>query len=326
MDVAQTQVRTVRVVDVVAEECQRLFHHFLETFKENDVLKYVEAANALKQLEKNTLSVNFTDIIVSDTKLSGLIQDEFYRLYPSLCAATKNFVNDHVPDTQNSGRDFYVSFTDVPSLHRMRDLTASQLGRLIKVRAQVVRAHPVHPELLMGTFRCSECRIVIRNVEQPFKYTQPTVCFNPQCGNRLKFELLTNESKFVDFQKVRVQETQSELPRGSIPRSLEVILRADTVDLAQPGDRCEFIGTLIVIPDVGQLATPGDRSLEAKPLRGRDNQEIGGVTGLKALGVRELSYRTAFLACTVIPSNGRYLPSDDLEEADAVSYEALSKD
>lgn len=55
---------------------------------------------------------------------------------------------------------------------RMRDLTASQLGRLIKVRAQVVRAHPIHPELLMGTFRCSECKIVIRNVEQPFKYTQ----------------------------------------------------------------------------------------------------------------------------------------------------------
>ncbi|VDO63690.1 unnamed protein product [Schistosoma margrebowiei] len=257
-------------------------------FKENDVLKYVEAANGLKQLEKNTLSVTFTDII-----------PYFKRLYPALCSATKNFVNDHVPDTQNSGRDFYVSFTDVPNL------TASQLGRLIKVRAQVVRAHPIHPELLMGTFRCSECKIVIRNVEQPFKYTQPTVCFNPQCGNRLKFELLTNESKFVDFQKVRVQETQSELPRGSIPRNLEVILRADTVDLAQPGDRCEFIGTLIVIPDVGQLATPGDRSLEGKPLRGRDNQEVGGVTGLKALGVRELSYRTAFLACTVIPSNGR---------------------
>ena len=27
-----------------------------------------------------------------------------------------------------------------------------------------------------------------------------------------------NKSKFVDFQKVRIQETQSELPRGSIPR------------------------------------------------------------------------------------------------------------
>ena len=27
-----------------------------------------------------------------------------------------------------------------------------------------------------------------------------------------------NKSKFVDFQKVRIQETQAELPRGSIPR------------------------------------------------------------------------------------------------------------
>ncbi|KAF6768896.1 hypothetical protein AHF37_12691 [Paragonimus kellicotti] len=63
-----------------------------------------------------------------------------------------------------------------------------------------------------------ECKIIMRNVEQPFKYTLPSVCFNPQCANRVKFELLTNESKFVDFQKVRVQETQAELPRGSIPR------------------------------------------------------------------------------------------------------------
>lgn len=38
---------------------------------------------------------------------------------------------------------------------------------------------------------------------------------------------------------------------------MEILLRADAVELAQPGDRCEFIGTLIVVPDVSQLATPG---------------------------------------------------------------------
>ena len=57
----------------------------------------------------------------------------------------------------------------------MRELTAAQIGRLIKIRAQVVRSHPVHPELLLGAFRCMECRVVMRGVEQPFKYTQ--VCF-----------------------------------------------------------------------------------------------------------------------------------------------------
>jgi len=30
------------------------------------------------------------------------------------------------------------------------------------------------------------------------------------------------------------------------------------VDKAQPGDRCDFIGTLIVVPDVAQLQTAGN--------------------------------------------------------------------
>lgn len=129
---------------------------------------------------------------------------------------------------------------------------------------------------------------------------QPTICRNPVCANRKRFMLDTNKSRFVDFQKVRIQETQAELPRGSIPRryvtfssliylvilnscdwllyhqfylwlhtwmyhslwfcycySVEVILRAEAVELSQAGDKCDFTGTLIVVPDVAQLAMPG---------------------------------------------------------------------
>lgn len=64
--------------------------------------------------------------------------------------------------------------------------------------------------------------------------------------------------------QVRIQETQAELPRGSIPRSLEIVLRAEAVETAQAGDRCDFTGTLIVVPDVSQLRTPGVFSL-ARP-------------------------------------------------------------
>ncbi|VUZ50720.1 unnamed protein product [Hymenolepis diminuta] len=326
MDVAQAQIRTIHVPDLVGEECQRKFLSFLESFKDEgeDVFKYAEKAKEMKKLERSTLSVSFNDLLMHDSHLASLIEDEYFRLYPYICNAVKNFINDHVPDTQNSGRDFYIGFTDVSVLHRIRELNAHQLGRLVKIRAQVVRSHPVHPELTLGTFKCEECGTIIHNVEQQFKYTQPSVCFNPQCSNRVKFELITNGSKFVDFQKVRVQETQAEVLRGSIPRSMEILLRSDTVELAQPGDRCEFIGTLIVVPDVGQLATPGTRTLERKGTRTIDGQE-SGVSGLKDLGVRELTYKTAFFACSVFPANGRYLPSDDLECADGVSYEALSK-
>jgi hypothetical protein len=40
-----------------------------------------------------------------------------------------------------------------------------------------------------------------------------------------------NKSKFVDFQKVRVQETQAELPRGCIPRRYCLQQRYSRVDV-----------------------------------------------------------------------------------------------
>ena len=39
--------------------------------------------------------------------------------------------------------------------------------------------------------------------------------------------------------------------------SVEVILRAEAVEHAQAGDKCDFTGTLIVVPDIAQLSTPG---------------------------------------------------------------------
>ena len=65
------------------------------------------------------------------------------------------------------------------------------------------------------------------------------------------------DSYFVDFQRLRIQETQEELPLGSVPRNIDVIIRGEAVETAQPGDHCDFIGTLIVIPDVSMLSTPG---------------------------------------------------------------------
>ena len=93
------------------------------------------------------------------------------------------------------------------------------------------------------------------------------------------------------------------MPRGCIPRSLEVILRNECVERTQAGDRCEFIGTLIVVPDVTQLATSGVRAETSSRVNGSDDNE--GVSGLKALGVRELTYRMAFLAYHVAPCNAK---------------------
>lgn len=86
---------------------------------------------------------------------------------------------------------------------RIRELTTLRIGSLVRISGQVVRTHPVHPELVSGTFLCLDCQSVIKDVEQQFKYTQPSICRNPVCNNRRRFLLDTNKSKFIDFQKVR---------------------------------------------------------------------------------------------------------------------------
>ncbi|KAF2985058.1 hypothetical protein EK904_012657 [Melospiza melodia maxima] len=267
-------------------------------------VKYLRDAEELIRPERNTLIVSFADLEQFNQQLSTTIQEEFYRVYPYLCRATKAFARDHgnVP----ANKDFYVAFQDLPTRHKIRELTSAKIGSLLRISGQVVRTHPVHPELVSGTFLCLDCQTVIKDVEQQFKYTQPNICRNPVCANRRRFLLDTNKSRFVDFQKVRIQETQGELPRGSIPRSLEVILRAEAVESAQAGDKCDFTGSLIVVPDVSQLATPGLRAETGSRVTGTEGYETEGIRGLRALGVRELSYKLVFLACYVAPTNPQF--------------------
>ncbi|KAG5318172.1 MCM6 factor, partial [Acromyrmex heyeri] len=302
MDAAPQQAILARVRDEVGVKCQKLFQDFLERFKEFEVVKYLEPAKELISPERCTLEVSFDDTEAYNQMLATTIIEEYYRVYPYLCQAVSNFVKDvgNLP----KDKECYVSFTDVPVRHKLRELNTSLLGTLTRISGQVVRTHPVHPELVLGTFICMDCNGYIKNVEQQFR----------------RFLLDVDNSIFVDFQKVRIQETQAELPRGSIPRSLEIILRSEIVETVQAGDRYDFTGTLIVVPDVGALTLPSAKA-EIGP-RTRNNEQREGVTGLKALGVRELTYKMAFLACSVTNTSARFGGTDAMEE---ISQEAMKK-
>jgi DNA replication licensing factor MCM6 len=118
-------------------------------------------------------------------------------------------------------------------------------------------------------------------------------------------------TEFVDWQKLRVQENANEIPPGSMPRSIDVILRNEMVERAKAGDKCVFTGSLVVIPDGSALARAGEAAQARKGGNGRGGGGAadaatgggGGVRGLSALGVKELTYKTCFVACTVLPAD-----------------------
>merc|ERR1719376_1663846 len=221
-------------------------------------------------MENNTLDISWPDVQNYNEQLAAAISEEYYRFYPYLCRALKEFSLQHHSEIQKN-KDIFVGFKDFNSKQKIRELRNTKVGSLLSICGQVVRTHPVHPEIVSATFTCLDCQTKISDVPQQFKYSLPTVCRNPQCGNRRKFILNPHKSKFVDFQKIRIQEIQSELPRGAVPRTLDVVVRAECVEKAQTA--------------VGE--------------KGGDKNNIEGIQGLKALGVRELTYKQAFLACHI---------------------------
>jgi DNA replication licensing factor MCM6 len=289
----------------------------------------------------STLYVDYTHLDShEDGILAKAIASEYYRFLPYMVRALHNVIAKYEPvyfrqhrqpnstvsgtETSNAGTStqdeslngmtsnqqtdklFALAFYNLPLISRIRQLRTTSIGQLLSISGTATRTSEVRPELSMATFICEACNTVIPSIEQTFKYTEPTQCPNTTCMNREGWRLDIRQSTFVDWQKVRIQENSSEIPTGSMPRTMDVILRGEMVDRAKAGEKCIFTGTVIVIPDVSQFRVPGVRpqAMRDTSNASRGNDAGGtGVSGLKALGVRDLTYRMSFLACMLSPDN-----------------------
>ncbi|PSR90617.1 MCM2/3/5 family-domain-containing protein [Coniella lustricola] len=301
---------------------------------------YVAQIHGMRVFSLSTFYVDFKHLQSwTDGTLADGIVDQYYRFLPYLTAALHNMIAKYEPAyfrehkqpttsstmttsgasnvgsqtqsgtasktvNQQTDKVFAIAFYNMPLVSRVRSLRAGNIGQLLSISGTVTRTSEVRPELSVATFVCEACRVVVPNVEQTFRYTEPTQCPNQTCNNRQAWQLDVRQSTFVDWQKVRIQENSSEIPTGSMPRTMDVILRGEIVDRAKAGEKCIFTGALIVVPDVSQLGLPGQHAQASRDDRNapRGGDAGGsGVSGLKTLGVRDLTYRLAFLACMVVP-------------------------
>ncbi|GAA5959122.1 hypothetical protein JCM3765_006348 [Sporobolomyces pararoseus] len=364
----QADVPPVR--DDTGEKVSEMFQGFLEAYNEQDpnalptssapassatngsnrVYYYQEQIKAMAEFQLTTLYVDYQHLLDSHDLLAKAVTQQYYRFLPYMRRSLQNLVkkyapeylysNSHVTSTAASGlavRQFNLAFYNLPLVEGIRDMRTDKIGKLSAISGTVTRTSEVRPELTFGSFICLMCKGVVRDVEQQFKYTEPSMCPNLTCSNQSAWKLSIEQSKFSDWQKVRIQENSNEIPTGSMPRSLDVILRAEIVERAKAGDKVIFTGTFIVVPDVAALGLPG---VNAEMLKENAGGRSGpgsmggnlGVSGLKSLGVKDLTYKTAFLACMATSAEARAnatnIRSDDagVEENRKEFLESLTKE
>ncbi len=141
------------------------------------------------------------------------------------------------------------------SFVEVRRLRHEHVDRLIKTSGIVKRATAVRPRLLEGVFRCKKCGALIREPQDALSRTirEPIECYKEQggCGKtkgQTSFDILPRLSRFVDMQTIQIQEEMEGLRGGAQPRSMQVILEDDLVDVVFPGDRVRISGILRAVP------------------------------------------------------------------------------
>ncbi len=239
------QIETVEIVN--------RFKKFLWNFVDRRTrsFKYRERLSQMAIMGRRSLVIDFSDITLFDRALAHFIEEQPDIAIEAASMAIKEIIEKENPDYAATVEKFYPRFRNLSRIIPIRELTSEYIGkmvaiegiltRLTKVSAKLVKARYQHldPEC-MAEFDYPEFGEIGERIEKP------SIC--PICGKGGKFNLLLHKSKFIDWQKIVVQEKPEEIPPGQIPRSIEVVLTGDLVDTARPGDRVVITGVLRVMP------------------------------------------------------------------------------
>lgn len=232
------------------EDPQERIEEFLRTYKDEQGNKvYWTKIEKMSIDGWTSLTIDFQDLTAFD--------NEFVSLAGQNPVAFLNMASDALYSVLGIADPEYVTdldrglvkarFINHPEYVKLRAIRAKHIGKLLQISGILMRASEVKPLLVQAVFQCRLCDTEIPQDQEEGRYTEPALC--PTCDKKTPLRLLPQKSTFRDWQKVRVQESPDELPAGSMPRSADVILEGDIVDVSRPGDFVRITGVLKTTPD-----------------------------------------------------------------------------
>jgi replicative DNA helicase Mcm len=135
-----------------------------------------------------------------------------------------------------------IRFVNLPRKIAIRDIRADHINRFITVEGILRKITEVRPRIVEATFRCATCHTLVREVQRFGRFTEPDSC--PKCEKKTRMELIPVRSRFVDSQKIRVQESPEGLRGGEQPQSMDIDVTDDLTGWVTPGDRIVVNGIL----------------------------------------------------------------------------------
>lgn len=233
------------------ESMEEAFTRFIEDYEDDEgVLTYEQAISEMVVRGDKSIVINFTHLYGFDMDLARSVLDDPESLAPIFGAVVRSKLRTRDPLFTESLNRVNVRFRSLPADTQLRKIGSDNISHLVMVNGIIVRASSITPLVVRATFRCPVCGEMNHLEQSGQTLMKPQKCL--ACDNRKGFELVPKESVFIDSQKVTIQERPEDLPPGQLPRSVNVELKDDIVDISRPGDRIVLTGFIKLLPRYGR--------------------------------------------------------------------------
>lgn len=195
--------------------------------------------------DKKSIFVSYSDIDAINTDLAMFMLEQ-----PDRCIAIgKDVVKTEMPPTWDPKDKVNLRITDLPRDAKIdiRLLRAKHLGKLVAVEGLVRKVTTVKPRMTYAVFRCARCDTKVEVPQTGTILKEPIMCSNVEgsCNKQaLRFILDPKESKYLDTQKVEIQESPEGLRGGAQPERLSCFVEDDIAGIITAGNRITLNGVI----------------------------------------------------------------------------------
>ena len=226
--------------NVARSIARELKSFLLEYTDEKGRSVYGARIRTLGEVNSESLEVSYRHLADSKAILAlllALAPAEMLKIFDIVAVEATEL---HYPNYSQIHQEIHVRIADFPNHFALRDLREKHLNQLVRVSGVVTRRTGVFPQLKYVKFDCLKCGVVLGPfVQDSSQEVRINFCTN--CHAKGPFRLNSEKTVYRNYQRVTLQEAPGSVPAGRLPRHREVILLADLVDVAKPGEDVDIV-------------------------------------------------------------------------------------
>jgi replicative DNA helicase Mcm len=228
--------------NIVVDEYIDQLQDFFETIYKKQIDHLAFNYPDLKSLEIDYKDLENYDLAVAETLL------ETPQLIFEAAEIAIQRVDVGVLDSEVEFKP-HIRFFNLPDEHAVsiRDIGAEHLNKLVSVEGVIKVITERLEKLVLARFVCRKCNNIFNIPQKTQTLSKPVIC---ECKSR-EFDIDLEQSKFIDYQKIQIQEPLENLQGSQQASNIDIYLSDDLVNKCVAGEKVVITGVLKLKPPKG---------------------------------------------------------------------------